>query len=454
MTLPSSIAGDAYTSDYAWDVLERVVDIENRMPGHEGEREGAELLADDMREIGLADVDVEAFDIPGWWRGEAALTVERGGSRTYELSHQIIGLPGTIDGTVDADLVDVGYGTEAEFEATDVEGAIAMVSSDTPPDARWRHRMEKYASAVENGAVGFVFRNHVEGCLPPTGEVGYHARPGEIPAVGVSKELGDRLARYCADGSVSATLEVDCRNAPATSYNVEGALGPETDEEVLVTAHVDSHDIAEGAVDNGVGCALVAEVGRLLADAEERGDIDLDTRIRFVVFGAEEIGLQGAYHWAATNDTDAVRCVLNVDGAGRSGPLRIRSSGFSDVADAFEATTDELELEMGVSDTVSPHGDQWALVEHGVPGVMVSTDSADGGGRGWGHTHADTLDKVDPHDLRDLAAALTGATLRLAEADATVERRSPAEVRDALSEGYERELHVGNRWHFEELVEE
>lgn len=450
MTLPSSIVGDAYTSDYAWDVLERIVDIENRMPGQEGEHDGAELTAEAMREAGLADVTITEFDIPGWWRGSASLTVDHGGERRYDRSHQVIGLPGSIAGDVDADLVDVGYGTEAEFADTDLEGRIAMVRSDTPEGERWRHRMEKYASAVENGAVGFVFRNHVEGCLPPTGEVGYHDRPGDIPAVGVSRELGARLERYCADGTVPAGLTVECRNQPATSMNIEGRLGPATDEEVLVTAHIDSHDIAEGAVDNGVGTALVVEVGRLLAAVED----DLETRVRFVVFGAEEIGLQGAYHWAATHDLDRVKCVLNIDGAGRSGPLKIRSNDFADIEAAFERTTDILELPMGVDGTVSPHGDQWAFVEHGVPGAMISTDSGAEGGRGWGHTHADTLDKVDPRDLRELAAAVTGATRHLAAPDRDVTARSPAEIRDALSAGYKRELHVGNRWHLDELIED
>lgn len=450
MTLPTSVVGNVYTSDYAWDVLERIVEVENRMAGQKGETEGAELMAAIMRETGLDAVEIAEFDVPGWWRGTATLTVDHGRARTYDLAHQVVGLPGSSAGVADAELVDVGYGTEAEFEETDVDGRIAMVSSDAPEDERWRHRMEKYASAIERGAVGFIFRNHVEGCLPPTGEVGYHDRPGEIPAVGVSRELGARLERYCEDDPVQADLAVECRNEPATSRNVEGAVGPDTDEEVLVTAHVDSHDIAEGAVDNGVGCALVAEVGRLLADVED----ELETRIRFVVFGAEEIGLQGAYHWVTTNDLDAVKCVLNIDGAGRSGPLKIRSNGFTDVEDAFESVTDDLELPMVVDDTVSPHGDQWPFVEHGVPGVMVSTESGEGGGRGWGHTHADTLDKVERHDLRDLAAAVTGAALRLASADRAVEGRTPAAIHDALSKGYERELRVGDRWHFDELVEE
>lgn len=81
-----------------------------------------------------------------------------------------------------------------------------MARSDGPADHdRWHHRMEKYAAAAEEGAAGFIFRNHYEGALPPTGEVGYHERPGPIPVVGVSKKLGDRLARYARESALQSS---------------------------------------------------------------------------------------------------------------------------------------------------------------------------------------------------------------------------------------------------------
>jgi Zn-dependent M28 family amino/carboxypeptidase len=218
-------------------------------------------------------------------------------------------------------------------------------------------------------------------------------------------------------------------------------VGPDTDEEVLVTAHLDAHDVAEGANDNGVGTVLVAEVGRLLAQAAA----ELDTRVRLVPFGSEEIGLYGAYHWAETNDCDDVRAVVNVDGAGNSRRLRVGTNGFDDLAAAIRDAQGDLDALVSTDDTVSPHGDQWAFVERGVPAAFVSTES-DGSGRGWGHTHADTLDKLDERVLRDVAIQLANVALAVAERDRTVERRDPKDVRDDLSEGYVRELKVGGRW--------
>ncbi|MEF8757104.1 MAG: M28 family peptidase [Halobacteriales archaeon] len=446
--LPEHVIGDAYTNSVAWDLLSDLVGVGNRMAGQSGEREGAGLVADAFEDAGLREVEIDEFEIPGWWRGESMLTVEGERTEEYAADHDVIALPGTPSGTGEGELVDVGYGTEAEFEAADLDGKIAMARSDMPGDAdRWRHRMEKYADAYEAGAVGFVFRNHVEGCLPPTGEIGYHSRPGPIPAVGISKELGERLARECATGDPTATLEVECRNEPATSRNVEGVVGPDTDREVLVTAHVDAHDIAEGANDNGAGSALVAEVGRLLARAE--ADDVLDTRVRLITFGSEEIGLYGAYHWAETHDIGDVKAVINVDGAGNSRNLRVGTNGFENFEDAFEAVTDGYDAPLSTDDTVSPHGDQWPFVQEGVPAVMASTTS-EGEGRGWGHTHADTLDKLDPRDLREVAIQLATVAAEVASDERSFARKDREEIQDALSDGYVRELKVGGRWPYSE----
>ncbi|APW98464.1 peptidase M28 [Halobiforma lacisalsi AJ5] len=448
--LPDSVVGDAHTSSFHWDVLEDLVDIGNRMAGQEGERRGAERVKAAFEEVGLRNVALEEFEIDGWWRGNAVLETARSHAETYDADYQVIGLPGTPSGTVEAELVDVGYGRLEDFADADLEGNVAMASSETPADHDRRlHRMEKYASAVDAGAVGFVFRNHVEGCLPATGEIGYDNRPGPIPAVGVSREVGRRLLRHAEDGELTVELGVDARNEPTDSVNVVGEVGPDTDEVVLVTSHVDAHDIAEGANDNGAGTALVCEIARLLKRVED----DLETRVRFVPFGSEEIGLQGASHAAATLDLENVKCVINLDGAGNSRTLRVNANEFDAVATLFEEVADEYDVPLETDDTISPHGDQWAFVQEGVPASMTSS-SSDSSGRGWGHTHADTLDKLDVRDLRELSVLVASAAFTAAEADREFPQRSREETKALLDEGYVQELKIGGRWPYDETGDE
>ncbi len=409
--------GDAYCNSIAWETLESLVDVENRMAGHEGEQEGAEILAETFEEIGLREVAIEEFEIPGWWRGDAALSLPDRG-QTYDRSHQVIALPGTPPGEETTELVDVGYGTPAEFEEADIDGTIAMASSETPEDYDgWIHRKEKYDAAVEGGAVGFVFRNHVEGCLPPTGGIYGDTTPGPIPAVGVSRELGERLVRHCEAETVEATLTVDCEVGDATSQNVSGVIGPDTDERILVTAHHDAHDIAEGAEDNGAGSALVCEVGRLLGHIED----DLECTVECVTFGAEEIGLYGSKHMAETRTLDDIRAVVNLDAIGGSRTLGVGTHGFEELTDAFEHVSERLDTPLEIDEDIKPHSDHWPFVREGVPGIMAYSVSEESG-RGWGHTHADTLDKLDRRDLRELAVLAADGVAELASSDRNPQR--------------------------------
>ncbi len=427
--LDNRVIGEAYRNGIAWETLVSLVDIENRMAGHEGEREGAETLAETLEELGLREVTVEAFDVPGWWRGASSLDLPGHGG-TYAHQHQVIALPGSPAGEESAELVDVGHGTPAEFEDTDVEGAIAMASSKTPEDhGRWIHRKEKYEAAVEGGAVGFVFRNHVEGCLPPTGGIHSGDGPGEIPAVGVSRELGHRLVRHCADGAVEATLSVDCENGEATSQNVSGVLGPDTDERILVTAHHDSHDIAEGAEDNGAGSALVCEVGRLLGEIEA----DLDVAVECATFGAEEIGLRGSSKMAQIRDLDDIKAVVNLDAIGGSRTLGVGTHGFDELTAAFEQVSEELDTPVEVDEDIKPHSDHWPFVKEGVPGIMAYSVS-ESDGRGWGHTHADTLDKLDRRDFRDLAVMVAAGVADLASDERAPEHVDPETIEERAEE--------------------
>jgi Zn-dependent M28 family amino/carboxypeptidase len=449
--LPDRVVGDARTSDFGWDLLTDLTDVGNRMAGSAGERRGAERVVEAFEAAGLRNAGLDEFEIPGWWRGDSSLAVSGAVERRHEDSHEVIALPGTPSGEATAPLVDVGDGTDEAFAAAGdaLEGAVAMASSRTPESHdRWIHRMEKYVAAAERGAVGFVFRNHIEGALPPTGEIGYHNRPGPIPAVGVSKEVGDRLARLAGDRNgdgPTVSLDVDCRNEPTTSVNAVAEVGPDTDEAVYLTAHVDAHDVSDGANDNGAGSALVAEVGRLLATVED----DLDTRVRLVTFGSEEIGLWGAYHAAETTPKEDIACVVNLDGACSSRDLRVGTNGFEGLRAVFESVTDAFDAPLTTGETISPHGDQWAFVQEGIPAVMASTAS-DRSGRGWGHTHADTLDKLDSRDLREVATLVTAAVYRLATGEVAAEHRSRESIRDAIDEGYVEELKTGGRWPYDE----
>jgi len=414
--------GETFTSDAGWTHLERLVDIGNRMAGSPGEREALTATRDALDALGARNASVDDFGIQGWIRGTSRIDTPDGEADS-------IALPRSPDATVSGPLVDCGDGLPADFEDADLEGSVALVSSTVPDHYdRFIHRREKYYRAVEAGAVGFVFRNHTPGCLAPTGSVGTDDAPlGPIPAVGVSREVGLCLARRHEGERV--TVAVDCETPRAESGVVRADIGPDTDRAVYLTSHVDAHDIAEGAVDNAAGTATVLEAARALLAREA----DLDRRVRLVCFGAEEVGLCGSAFDAERRNHDEIKAIVNNDGVVRGRTLTCYTHGFDGLEVAAETVADRFDHPVETSPKLGPHSDHWPYVQWGVPGyhVMSETDSE---GRGWGHTRADTLDKLEVRNLREQAVLIAALVVHLASDDVAIGHRDPEDIAKQLED--------------------
>ena len=437
--------GATWTDDEPWRFLTDLTAIGSRMAGSEGERRAAGLVAEAFERAGLADVRTEPFDLPAWERGAASLDVTVSGrdGEPATRSFEALALPYSPAGGVSGELVDVGYGTPAEIDERDVEGRIAVASTTTPSGGRFVHRMEKFGYAIDSGAVGFVFVNHLDGQLPPTGSLTF-GEEAEAVAVGVSKETGAWLREYAVGGDsttpdpgpvAQAELAVEASTTPGDSRNVLGSAGPDTDERVLLLAHYDAHDIAEGALDNGCGIATVATAAGILADA------DLPVGVDVVAVGSEEVGLLGAVHLAERLDLDRVKGVVYVDGAGRFRVLVALAHASTAAASVAEAVSTATRQPIDVDAQPHPFSDQWPFVRRGVPALQLHSDSGDRG-RGWGHTHADTRDKVDDRNVREHAMLIA---LLVAEF-AAPERDLPRLDRDELAAAFrEADFETGMR---------
>jgi len=441
--LPDRIVGEAYRSRQLWETLIAFASIDDRAAGHEGEATAASVLEDYLSRHANR-VTTSRFPVPKWSENEASLTVPYAADRDVQTStpeRDVRALSGSPSGDMTAELVSVGNAHPDEYREFDLDGTIVMASSDNPQSCdRWVHRMEKYATAVACGADGFLFRNSVEGRLPPAGDIGYENRPAPIPAVGVSAELGIRLRRYFGDRP-QVRLRTDCETKRATSRNVEAVIGPKTQDAVVVTAHLDSHPHGEGAADNAAGCALLVEVARLLSQIQD----SLETQLRFVGFGAEEVGLYGSTAWAAEQNLSEVTCLVNLDGTTGSETLHVGLNSFTTLESPFKETANALYAPLSTDSSIIPHGDQWAVVKEGVPGVMIGAAS-DRTGRGWEHTAADTTDKIDIRNLRSIAIQVADALFRLANHTGPLNRKSRTEIRNLLDEHYEAELKARGQW--------
>ena len=436
--------GRTWATDAPWRFLTDLTAIGSRMAGSDGERAAASLVADVFEDAGVQAVHTESFELSAWEREDATLSVTTTGTDGTDRTREFpaLALPYTPSGSVSGELVDVGHGTPAEIDAVDVTDAIAVASTTTPPGSRFVHRMETFGCAVEAGAGGFVFVNHVDGQLPPTGSLTFGEEAPAV-AVGVSSETGGWLREYArnTDGPAgTASLSVDASVRPGTSQNVVGRLGPATEERLLLLAHYDGHDIAEAALDNGCGIATLVTAARILAGA------DLPIGVDVVGVGCEEVGLLGAEHLASTTDLERIRGVVNIDGAGRCRDLRALTHTSETAAAIARAVSTATGRPIAVEETPHPFSDQWPFLRRGVPSLQLHSDT-DERGRGWGHTHADTRDKVDDRNLRE-----HGMLTALVVAEFAAPARSPGRVdSETLAEAFreadfEAGMRAADRW--------
>lgn len=426
------LLAEGLLSDEPYTMVENLAGMGSRFGGTDSERRAVEHLVTKMEEYGLQDVHAEEFTYPGWRRGTASLTALQPARREFN----VIALPHVGTFSVEGELHYVGLGTPAEWESQrdSLEGKIVIVDAKSPHwIRRGIHRLEKYGRAVDAGAAGFVWMRDQGGFLVETGGLW----PGaEIPAVAISREEGMELirtARSSPDGKVQVRIETDNVVKEMTSWNVVGDIKGEQmgDRVVVIGAHFDGHDIAPGAMDDASGAAVTVEAGRLLARHRGR----LARTVRMICFGVEEIGLFGSrrYVEAHRDELDNFDFMLNLDGAGRGGVKGVMLQAWPELLPVFGNISRDMKWPF-VTDTVfAMSSDMYPFSYLGVPSGTLRSVEGVSTGRNWGHTIADTLDKVSSLDLRTDSTFVARVMARVANcSDWPAERKTTEEIMDII----------------------
>jgi len=202
-------------------------------------------------------------------------------------------------------------------------------------------------------------------------------------------------------------MKLTARHLPdETSANVIGEIPGRTNEIVLLGAHLDSWDVGTGAHDDGAGVAIVTEAARLI------GELNGKPRrtIRVVLFANEEFGLSGGRAYATQHADEIDRHVMTMEAdLGAFKVWQFSSRVPEDkipLAQAVAKLLEPLDIAWGDNHT---HGgaDIGPLMRQGVPafGPLQDADPY----FDLHHTENDTLDKIDPAQLRQNVAAYATA---------------------------------------------
>ena len=452
-----ALIGDVWQNNEIHEnMLVMADEIGSRFAGTPSEKEAQRYMVEKLRGYGYGDARAEPFKYNGWRRGPVKLVMTAPAEREFTA----ISLAMSPGGEVEAEVIDLGTGSPEEFEAVDpkdVEGKIVMCSSATSPKGKRVHRRTKYGYAVEYGASGFIFMNHNPGQLPPTGSLRPSYRMGgEIIGVGVSLETGSHMLRLSKGKTLRVTLSDGSKVVPESeSANIVAELPGETEEWIVVGGHYDGHDIATGAMDNLSGTVVTMELARTLKKHKGK----LRRGIRFICFACEEIGVTGSTCYVANHvdDMPETAIMVNLELGGLAYKQGTHHAAFTvyqppGMKDWLEEFLEETRYPSEILEGTSAASDHWPFYMQGVPCIYMHAEPSIQQlivGRGWGHTTADMMDKVDPRNLMEGAMVMARLLLRLASQEDQIAEHTPLDkIVEHLEEtGMRKTLEIQRKWH-------
>jgi carboxypeptidase Q len=428
---------DAALSDpYALTELRHLTDnIGPRLAGSPQAQHAVEWVADEMRALG-ATVTIEKTTVPHWVRGEETAELTAWPGMTPKTTQKIVltalgGSVATPKEGISAPVVvvdsfadlkalpkDAVKGKILVFNERFDKGLAAQGRGDEAYGGAVVYRGAAPSVAASAGAVATLVRS-VGGAdyrLPHTGMTFYPPGVPKIPAGAVTAEDADLLKNLISQGEVQMHLTLTPETlAPVETANViadwKGTEQPE--QVVIVSGHLDSWDLATGAIDDGAGITVSMQAIHLL----QKLGIHPRRTVRFVAWMDEEQGSYGAQTYAKDYAGDLQNHVGAIEsdlGAGH--PTGIYFQGGAALDEWLKPLSRVLApIGAPLLERSPETGEDINLItEKGVPGFAPIQDS-----RyyfNYHHTAADTFDKVDPRELGENAAVMAVTAYALADA--------------------------------------
>lgn len=426
----AQLVGGALSDGRAFAWLQELTDsVGPRLSGSPGAAAAVAWASARLRAEGVK-VWTEKVMVPHWVRGEESAAIVKAPApeglgmesaawppAPYPLALTALGGSiGTPPEGIEAEVVEARTLAEAAALGERAKGRIVLFQHEMSVAADYGRfaelRTKGAVEAAKVGAVAALVRSLSTASLrtPHTGAM----RAAPIPGAALAAEDAMLLHRLLQRGPVRLRLKLGCRSEPDAEsanvvFEVRGREKP--DELVLLGAHLDSWDLAQGAIDDGAGTVAIMEAVRLASKLRAPPRRTL----RGVLFMNEENGLKGGDAYAKAHGGERHVAAMEVDsGPYRPLSVRVRSGGpGADLLRPWLAPLAGLGA-AEVSDGEAGGADLSPLTELApLPLVRVELDGA----RYFDlhHSAADTLDKVKPQDLAQLTAAVAWTAWSLAE---------------------------------------
>ena len=413
----------ALKDDVAWDVVEGLTtEIGPRPAGSPQQARAREWAVAKLKGLGFRNVHIEPYQLDTWVRGLESGEIVSPYPQPLRLT--ALGNSGATppEGLT---LPVVFFESFADLKAApegSLKGKIAFVSNSMQPTmdgssygSQGQARRAGPAIAAKKGASAIVIRSigtdHGRG---PHAGVTNFGDVTPIPAAALSVADAENLERMIKRGKPVALhlLLTPQRVGMRDSGNVVAEV-PGTDPAagvILIGGHLDSWDLGTGAIDDGAGVAITTAAAKLLMGSGKHR-----RTIRVVWFGDEEVGGFGGIAYAKAHVGERHALAAESDfGADRVWRFQ------TNLPDTAKAITDRLATALdplGVVRGANAAGDG-TDVEPTIATGVASVNLNQNGLRyfDWHHTPEDTLDRIDPEQLRQNVAAWTVMLAILADA--------------------------------------
>lgn len=359
--------------------------------------------------------NAEPFEMPSQWQ-ELSVSASISGDITFTPS--VIAKPFSAGTSrLSAPLLDAGSGSKGDFARLGDAARNAWVLIETPlltDEIGLNGLFAEYKSAADSEALAFA--------AGVAGTVFMSSRPNSLmyrlpllsaknrqPLLLMDRENAERAQRLLRAGkslSLTATIEVDAGYAyPSANVIAEIRGSTRPDEIVLLGAHLDSHDLGTGALDNGANAAMMIDIARQIT----RLGLKPARTIRFALWNGEEQGLVGSWRYTQQHqdelDQHVVAATLDI-GTGRI--LGFFTGGMGKLGrfvDEYLQPVSSLgpfqQLNIPLVGT-----DNFDFMMEGVPNLVAV--QADANYASNYHASSDTFDKVDQQQLK-LNSAIAAA---------------------------------------------
>jgi len=417
----SQLTNTALESDVSYKILESLTtEVGHRLMGSEGDKKSIVWAQAKMRALGFDKVWTEEVTGTFWQRGEAKAKI----LAPYPHKVVAIALGGSVSTSKQGLTAQVAhFETLADLQAApdnSLNGKIAFVSYQMERHINGKGygpavgtRVGGAVVAAKKGASALIMRSvgTDNNRIAHTGIMRYEAGVNKIPAAAISNPDADLLVNQLKRNKpVNFYLKLDAHTDPkvtAVSANVIGEItGSEFPNEVVsIGAHLDSWDVGTGALDDGMGVAMMMASAHHIAQLPKRPK----RTIRVILFAAEEVGLLGAKKYMELHKNNMANHIIGAEWDFGVGKIYKMTSGVGKAAlpaiDNLAKHLAPLGVELSNENNARAQSDMSLMSAAGMPSMNFAPDGSKY--FDYHHTENDTLDKVNPEDLKQATAVYT-----------------------------------------------